>query len=88
MTTYPLSEPATIHGGDAQDGASGRGTLADCVEILQGLPDAKRASASIVMDELDLRFGPGEIDELLRFLHEESAGLSNNEISAIADSDR
>jgi hypothetical protein len=39
------------------------------------------------MDDLDLRFGPEEISELLRFLREERPGLSNTEIAEIKDPD-
>lgn len=64
MTTYPLSEPATIYSvdasGDATSDVLGQGTLEDCVAIA---------------------------GELLHFLREESAGLSNNEIIEIKSSD-
>lgn len=91
MTTYPLSEPATIHvgkgDGSGKEDVAGRGTLAECVEVVEALPAEKRASARIEMDALDLRFGTQEIDELLRFLRDEDPGLSNKEISAILDPD-
>ena len=89
MTTYPLSEPATIY--TAEDNGAGQGdpvrqgTLAECAEIITGFSPGQRSSARIEMDELDLRFGPREIDELLRFLRDESAGLSNHDIAAIVD---
>ncbi|WP_380784772.1 hypothetical protein [Sphingomonas sp. R86521] len=91
MTTYPLSEPATIYAAEEateQDGVAGRGTLADCVEIIEGFPAEKRASARIEMDDLDLRFGPRDVDDLLRFLRDEDAGLSNQDIAAIENPDR
>jgi hypothetical protein len=92
MTTYPLSELATIYvatGDDAELGeVVGRGTLAECAEIVQGYGSQQRSAARIEMDELDLRFGPREIEELLLFLRDESAGLTNQEISAIPDPDR
>jgi hypothetical protein len=87
MTTYPLSEPATIYSvdvsGDVTSDVLGRGTLEDCTEIVAGLSADKQNAVSIQMDGLGLKFGPEEIGELLRFLHEEGAGLSNNEIAEI-----
>lgn len=92
MTTYPLSEPATIYAGGEdgakRDGVVGQGTLAECAELIKDFSPERRTSASIEMDQLDLRFGPEEIDELLRFLHDEGPGLSDHEITAIADPDR
>lgn len=97
MTTYPLSEPATICPADRSDDASsaspdqetlGQGTLAECADIVAGMPPDRRASVHIQMDSLDLRFGPGEVGELLQFLREESAGLSNKEIAEIKDADQ
>jgi len=38
---------------------------------------------SIQMDAIDLRFGPKEIGDLLRFLREETPGLSNTEIAEV-----
>ncbi|KQS03470.1 hypothetical protein ASG11_03665 [Sphingomonas sp. Leaf357] len=91
MTTYPLSESATIYSVDASGAASsdilGQGTLEDCVAIVAGLSADKQKSISIQMDSLDLQFGPQEAGELLHFLREESAGLSNNEIIEIKSSD-
>ncbi|MBB5712936.1 hypothetical protein [Sphingomonas xinjiangensis] len=88
MTTYPLSEPATIYASE-EDGTErkvvGQGTLEACAEIVERLPAQGRTSACIEMDELDLKFGPDEVDELSRFLREEGAGLSNRDISAIPD---
>lgn len=89
MTTYPLSEPATVHAGDdtgrAGAGVLGNGTLADCVEIVSGLGGEARSSARIAMDDLDLEFGPEEIDELATFLRNEEPGLTNKDIADIAD---
>lgn len=91
MTTYPLSEPATIYisGGNDDDRPKviGQGTLAECASIVSDLAPDRGKSASIQMDDLDLRFGPKEVIELLRFLREESSGLSNAEISDIKDPD-
>lgn len=89
MTTYPLSEQATIYAGEAKDDATstviGRGTLADCADIVAGLDAPTQQSLSIRMDELDLKFGPQEIGNLLQFLREEGSGLSNNEVAEIKD---
>ncbi|TGX55999.1 hypothetical protein E5A73_02485 [Sphingomonas gei] len=86
-----MSEPATIYAADGdgakREGVAGQGSLAECAEIVEGFSPERRASARIEMDALELRFGPQEIDELLRFLRDESAGLSSQEISAIADPD-
>ena len=88
MTTYPLSEPATIHASDnGTEAVAGQGSLADCAEMIEQFSADKRAGARIEMDDMDLRFGPSEIDELLHFLREESPGLSNRDISALADPD-
>ncbi|MEG3179511.1 hypothetical protein [Sphingomonas sp. LT1P40] len=86
MTTYPLSEPATIYLADEADAAA-QGTLAECAELIEGFSSQQRTSARVEMDALDLRFDAKEIDELLRFLREECGGLSNQEISAIAKQD-
>ena len=90
MTTYPLSEPATIYSVDASGAATsdvvGQGTLEDCVSIVAGLSADKQNSISIQMDDLDLQFGPEETGELQNFLREESAGLSNNEIVELKSS--
>jgi hypothetical protein len=87
MTTYPLSEPATIYSvdtsGDMTSEVLGRGTLENCTAIVVGLSADQRKAISIKMDGLSLQFGPREVDELLRFLREEAAGLSNNEITEI-----
>ena len=37
------------------------------------------------MDNLDLQFEPADVAELLDFLANESAGLSNRDIAAITD---
>ena len=84
MTTYPLSEPATIYAAEGND-LVGQGSLADCAEIIEALPSQQQASVRIEMDDLELRFGPQEVGDLLRFLRDESAGLSNQEIAAITD---
>lgn len=87
MTTYPLSEPATIYAvggkGDASSDAVGQGTLEECAYIVADLAPDKKRAVSIKMDDLDLRFGPEQVSELLRFLREESPGLSNTEIAEI-----
>ncbi|MCK8455145.1 hypothetical protein [Sphingomonas faeni] len=87
MTTYPLSEPATIYSVDASGEVTsdvlGRGTLEDCADIVAGLSADRRKAISIRMDSLDLQFGSEEVVELLRFLHEEGPGLSNGEITEI-----
>jgi hypothetical protein len=91
MTTYPLSEPATIYDdedGAEPDGVARRGTLAECIELIEAFPAEKRRAARIEMDDLDLRFGPREIEDLVRFLRDEDGGLSNQDIAAIADRDR
>jgi hypothetical protein len=87
MTTYPLSEMATIYAAEGTDGATsnvvGTGTLEECADIVADLPSDRQKSLSIEMNDLDLKFGSQEIDELLQFLREESAGLSNAEITEI-----
>ncbi len=91
MTTYPLSEPATVYATGAHDDTESdvmaRGTLEECVDIIAALEPDKRQAISIRMDELDLRFGPDEVAELIRFLHEESAGISNAEIAETKNPD-
>lgn len=84
MTTYPLSEPATIHAADAADVVA-TGTLAECADQIQRLSAEARRSARIKMDDIDLEFGPAEIDALVQFLREEGEGLSDQEISAIPE---
>jgi hypothetical protein len=80
MTTYPLSEPATIYrstkfgSADNRTGeVVGRGTLSDCAEILEGWSPADRASVLVEMTDQDLRYNSEEIEELLKFLREEHA---------------
>jgi hypothetical protein len=88
VTTYPLSEQATIFASKEQDTVLGQGSLADCVEVIEAMAPEQRNAAHIRMDTLDLAFGPGEIDELLRFLRNEREGLSDKEIAEITDPDR
>jgi hypothetical protein len=87
MTTYPLSEPATIYAieGDteAMSDVVGQGTLADCVDVVAAMSPDRQQAIFIQMDDLGLRFGPPEVAELLRFLRDEGAGLSNTEIADI-----
>lgn len=91
MTTYPLSEPATAYNGGAGDAGGApviaTGTLADCADQLHGLPPEELQSVRIRMDNLDLQFEPAEVAELLKFLANESAGLSNRDIAAITEPD-
>lgn len=76
MTTYPLSEPATIYRkadhtqGETRDIVA-RGSLADCAEILEDWSESDRTAAEIDIDDMSLRYGPAEIEELLTFLREE-----------------
>ncbi|MBB3349120.1 MULTISPECIES: hypothetical protein [unclassified Sphingomonas] len=88
MTTYPLSEPATAYVGDNDGNAISKplfqGSLSECVAIVEGMPQDERTSASIKMDALDLSYGPAEVDELVRFLRDEDAGLSNRDIADVA----
>lgn len=90
MTTYPLSEPATIYAvevcDDTMSDVVGRGTLEACMDIVASLPSDRQKSVSIRMDALDLKFGPQEIGELQEFLREETAGLSNGDITEIKTS--
>lgn len=76
MTTYPLSEPATIYRTADQDEGSARdvvarGSLSDCAEILEDWSRTDRSSVEIEIDDMSLRYGPDEIEELLTFLREE-----------------
>ena len=91
MTTYPLSEPATIHlvdaSGDMTADVIGQGTLEDCVELVAGLSADRRKAITVHMDDLDLQFGPKDVGDLLNFLHNEDAGLSNNEIIEIKNNE-
>jgi hypothetical protein len=91
MTTYPLSELATIYAveGDteAMSDVIGQGTLEECVDVIAAMPADEQASVFIQMDDLGLRFGPAEVAELLAFLRDESAGLSNNEVADVRQRD-
>ncbi len=91
MTTYPLSEPATVYAVEAGDDGKldvvGHGTLEECVDIFADLPTDRQKLLSIHMDTLDLKFGPREVSELQAFLREETAGLSNSDITEIRTSD-
>lgn len=84
MTTYPLSEPATIYASDDQGDILGKGTLAECADIVRGLSDEERSSAAIKMDDLELTYDPAKVAELVRFLQNEDEGLSNKDIAEIA----
>jgi hypothetical protein len=86
MTTYPLSEAATIYAGDGKADVLGKGALTECVDVVRGLSDEERSSITIKMDDLDLTYGPAEVGELVRFLNDEDEGLSNKEIIGIAGS--
>ncbi|WP_375421604.1 hypothetical protein [uncultured Sphingomonas sp.] len=87
MTTYPLSEPATIlpleAGKNAASLAIGRGTLEECAGIVGDLPVDERQSIAIQMDDMDLRFDPEDVESLIRFLHNEEPGLTDKEIANI-----
>ncbi len=48
------------------------------------MPQDERSFASIKMDALDLSYGPAEVDELIRYLHDEDTGLSNRDIVDVA----
>lgn len=91
MTTYPLSEAATVYAVEAGDDEKldvvGQGTLEECVDIFADLPADRQKSLSIHMDTLDLKFGPREVSELQAFLREETACLSNSDITEIKTSD-
>jgi hypothetical protein len=86
MTTYPLSEPATIYASENQRDILGKGTLAECAAMFRGLLSENQSSATIKMDDLDLTYGRAELDELVRFLEQEDEGLSNKDIADIAGS--
>ncbi|MEG3160659.1 hypothetical protein U1763_09095 [Sphingomonas sp. LB2R24] len=90
MTTYPLSEPATIHDAEPSDDttskAVGQGTLEECIAIVADYSTDRQRSVFIQMDDIDLRFDPKEIIELLQFLRDETPGLSNIEIAEVRDS--
>lgn len=88
MTTYPLSEPATTYANDDDGKPTSRvlfkGTLSDCVANVEAMPHNDRFSASIKMDALDLSYGPDEVDQLIRYLRNEDAGLSDTDIADVA----
>lgn len=86
MTTYPLSEPATIYADEGGADVLGTGTLAECADIVRGLSEQDRSSAAIKMDDLALTYGPAEVSELMQFLQNEDEGLSNKDIADIAGS--
>ncbi len=87
MTTYPLSEPASIVpvAASNDDGPTefGRGTLEECVAIVAAQSADRQRAMSIRMDNLDLEFGPDEIGELLQYLGAEKPGLSDTQIADI-----
>ncbi len=87
MTTYPLSEPASIVAVATSDNADpadiGRGTLEECVAIVAAQSADRQRAMSIRMDNLDLEFGPDEIGELLQYLGAEKPGLSDTQIMEI-----
>ena len=88
MTTYPLSEAATVHvNANDQDRVRGRGTLAECVGLVGNLSPADRRLVRISMDSLPLKFGPREVNELVGLLAGEEAGLSNRDIAQIPEPD-
>ncbi len=91
MTTYPLSEPATIYAAEPSDNATseaaGHGTLEECVDIVAAFSTDRQKSVFIQMDDIDLKFGPREIGDLLRFLRAETPGLSNTEIAEVKSTD-
>ena len=78
MTTYPLSEPATIYRAAGAsvaerrpDDVVARGTLSECAEILEGWSADDRATVRIDVEQMDLAYGPDKIEELLEFLRHE-----------------
>ncbi len=81
MTTYPLSEPASIvpvtASGDADPADTGRGRLEECVAIVAAQSADRQRAMSIRMDSLDLEFGPDEIGELLQYLGAETGALGH-----------
>lgn len=86
MTTYPLSEPATMYrsapndiGDDMVDDVVARAALSDCVDVLKEWSPQDRATVYIQIDNLDLRYGPEEIEELLAFLRQEAESVRPNE---------
>jgi hypothetical protein len=86
MTTYPLSEAATVHvAGDHDARVAGRGTLEECVGLVERLSPEDRQRVRISMDDLTLEYGAREVGELVEFLGSEDAGLSNRDIGKIPD---
>lgn len=87
MTTYPLSEPATIYAAEGPANATsvkvGQGKLEECVDIVANMSSDEQEIVYIQMDDMELKFGPKDIGELLTYLREESSGLTNKEISDI-----
>ena len=80
MTTYPLSEAATIYrltnaSSDTQEVVA-RGTLSECAELLEGWSTAERASSEIAVDQMNLRYGSEDVEELLEFLRREGIDQS------------
>ena len=89
MTTYLLSEPATVHVGVADHHrVHGHGTLGKCVGLVGDLPPADQRLVRISMDSLPLEFGPREVNELVNFLAGEGSGLSNSDIDEIPEPHR
>jgi hypothetical protein len=91
MTTYALSEPATIfvadRSGDATAEVVGHGTLEECVDTIANFSADRRRFVVIQLDDIDLKYGPREVQELLGFLREETPGLSNTKIAEVNRSD-
>jgi len=89
MTTYPLSEPATVYAADdngkATSAVLSKGTLSECAAFIEAMPHDERFSTAIKMDALDISFGPADVDDLLRYLRDEDEGLSNKDIADIAE---
>lgn len=88
MTTYPLSEPATIYRkanqtGDAVRDIVARGSLSDCAEFLYSWSETDRVFIDIEIDDMALLYGPNEIEELLAFLREEASDKSSPSQAAL-----
>jgi hypothetical protein len=77
MTTYPLSEPATIYRSAGSGEIVSQGSLSDCAETLQGWSADDRATVRVAMDDMDLNYGSAEIEELLAFLRAEDADAAD-----------
>lgn len=93
MTTYPLSEPATIRRTQSDEKHSndevvGQGSLADCAEMLEKLSADERSPLRVDVDDMELSYGSEEVEQLLQHLRDESAGLSDKEIAEIGDPDK